>query len=51
MYRSRAHALPAYLALLLGEPLSAAQIIGGALVLFGVALTHRKRHPEDEANI
>jgi len=38
-------------ALLLGEPLSAAQIIGGALVLFGVALAHRKRHPEDEANI
>ncbi len=38
-------------ALLLGEPLSRAQIIGGLLVLAGVGLAHRQRHPEDEANV
>jgi drug/metabolite transporter (DMT)-like permease len=37
--------------LLLGEPLSAAQIAGGALVLSGVGLAHRQRHPEEEANV
>jgi drug/metabolite transporter (DMT)-like permease len=38
-------------ALLLGEPLTWAQILGGALVLSGVALAHRRPHPEDEANV
>jgi drug/metabolite transporter (DMT)-like permease len=38
-------------AVLLGEPLTLAQIVGGALVLFGVALAHRQRHPEEEANL
>jgi drug/metabolite transporter (DMT)-like permease len=38
-------------ALLLSEPLTLPQILGGALVLSGVALAHRQRHPEDEANI
>jgi drug/metabolite transporter (DMT)-like permease len=38
-------------AILLGEPLTMAQIVGGALVLSGVGLAHRKRHPEEEANI
>jgi drug/metabolite transporter (DMT)-like permease len=38
-------------ALLLNEPLSAAQIAGGLLVLVGVGITHRPRHPEDEANL
>ena len=38
-------------AILLGEPLSLAQILGGILVLAGVALAHRQRHPEDEANV
>ena len=38
-------------ALLLGEPLTWPQIVGGALVLLGVGLAHRKRHPEEEANI
>jgi drug/metabolite transporter (DMT)-like permease len=38
-------------ALLLAEPLSAAQIVGGLLVLVGVGLAHRKVHPEEEANI
>jgi drug/metabolite transporter (DMT)-like permease len=38
-------------AILLGEPLTWPQIVGGALVLFGVGLAHRKRHPEEEANI
>jgi drug/metabolite transporter (DMT)-like permease len=38
-------------ALLLGEPLSLAQILGGLLVLFGVGLAHRQRHPEDECNV
>jgi drug/metabolite transporter (DMT)-like permease len=36
---------------LLGEPLTLPLIVGGALVLSGVALAHRQRHPEDEANI
>jgi len=38
-------------AILLGEPLTSAQILGGALVLSGVGLAHRKPHPEDEANV
>ena len=38
-------------ALLLGEPLTLPQIVGGALVLSGVGLAHRQWHPEDEANI
>jgi drug/metabolite transporter (DMT)-like permease len=38
-------------ALLLGEPLTRPQILGGVLVLAGVGLAHRKRHPEDEANV
>jgi drug/metabolite transporter (DMT)-like permease len=38
-------------AVLLGEPLTLAQIVGGALVLSGVGLAHRQRHPEEEANI
>ncbi len=38
-------------AVLLGEPLTPAQLVGGTLVLSGVALAHRQRHPEEEANI
>lgn len=38
-------------ALLLGEPLTTPQIVGGAFVLAGVGLAHRQRHPEDEANV
>jgi len=38
-------------AILLAEPLSLAQILGGALVLCGVGIAHRRRHPEDEANV
>ena len=38
-------------AVLLGEPLTLQQIVGGALVLSGVALAHRQRHPEEEANL
>lgn len=38
-------------AILLGEPLTWPQIAGGALVLSGVGLAHRQKHPEDEANI
>lgn len=38
-------------AVLLGEPLTLPQIIGGALVLSGVGLAHRQRHPEEEANV
>lgn len=38
-------------AVLLSEPLTLPQIAGGALVLAGVGLAHRKRHPEDEANV
>jgi drug/metabolite transporter (DMT)-like permease len=37
--------------ILLGEPLTLPQILGGALVLGGVGLAHRKRHPEEEANV
>jgi drug/metabolite transporter (DMT)-like permease len=36
---------------LLGEPLTLPQIVGGMLVLLGVGLAHRHRHPEDEANV
>jgi len=38
-------------AVLLNEPLTLSQILGGVLVLMGVALAHRQRHPEDEANV
>ncbi|MGB2636433.1 MAG: DMT family transporter [Candidatus Acidiferrum sp.] len=38
-------------ALLLAEPLTWPQILGGMLVLSGVGLAHRQRHPEEEANI
>jgi drug/metabolite transporter (DMT)-like permease len=38
-------------AVLLGEPLTLPQIVGGALVLSGVGLAHRQRHPEEEANV
>ena len=38
-------------AMLLSEPLTLPQILGGAMVLFGVGLAHRHRHPEDEANV
>ena len=38
-------------AVLLGEPLTLPQIAGGLLVLSGVGLAHRQRHPEDEANV
>ena len=38
-------------AVLLDEPLSLAQVFGGLLILAGVALAHRQRHPEDEANV
>ncbi len=38
-------------AILLNEPLTPAQILGGALVLCGVGLAHRQRHPEEEANV
>ena len=38
-------------AVLLGEPISLYQIVGGILVLAGVGLAHRQRHPEDEANV
>jgi drug/metabolite transporter (DMT)-like permease len=38
-------------AVLLHEPLSAAQVAGGLLVLVGIGVAHRKRHPEDEANV
>ena len=38
-------------ALLLNEPLTMPQIAGGILVLSGVGLAHRQRHPEEEANI
>jgi drug/metabolite transporter (DMT)-like permease len=37
--------------ILLGEPFTAPQMIGGAMVLSGVGLAHRQRHPEDEANV
>lgn len=38
-------------AVLLGEPLTWPQVVGGVLVLSGVGLAHRQRHPEDEANV
>ena len=38
-------------AVLLDEPLTLPQIVGGILVLAGVALAHRQRHPEEEANV
>lgn len=38
-------------AVLLGERLTVPMIVGGALVLFGVGLAHRQKHPEEEANI
>ena len=38
-------------AALLGEALTWPQILGGVLVLSGVGLAHRQRHPEDEANV
>jgi drug/metabolite transporter (DMT)-like permease len=38
-------------ALFLREPLSGAQIAGGLLVLVGVGIAHRQKHPEDEANV
>lgn len=38
-------------AILLSEPVTMTQIIGGLLVLCGVGLAHRQRHPEEEANI
>lgn len=38
-------------AVLLGESLTLSQIFGGLLVLAGVALAHRQKHPEDEANV
>jgi drug/metabolite transporter (DMT)-like permease len=37
-------------ALLLGEPLTGAQILGGALVLAGVGLANRLSHPEEETH-
>jgi len=37
-------------AIFLGEPLTGAQILGGALVLLGVGLANRLGHPEEEAN-
>ncbi len=38
-------------AVLLDEPISLSQVFGGLLILAGVALAHRQRHPEDEANV
>jgi len=38
-------------AMLLSEPLTLPQILGGAMVLFGVGLAPRHRHPGDEANV
>ena len=38
-------------AVLLHEPLSGAQIAGGTLVLIGVGVAHRQKHPEEEANV
>ena len=43
--------LTAFLAaLLLHEPMTGAQILGGAMVLAGVGLASRKKHPSEEAN-
>jgi drug/metabolite transporter (DMT)-like permease len=38
-------------AVLLGEPFTLPLISGGGLVLLGVGLAHRQRHPEEEANV
>lgn len=38
-------------AVLLHEPLSRAQIAGGVMVLVGVGVAHRQKHPEEEANV
>jgi drug/metabolite transporter (DMT)-like permease len=38
-------------AIFLREPLSSAQIAGGLLVLGGIGVAHRQKHPEDEANV
>jgi drug/metabolite transporter (DMT)-like permease len=38
-------------AVLLSEPLSLPQIVGGLLVLSGVGLAHQQEHPEEEANV
>jgi drug/metabolite transporter (DMT)-like permease len=38
-------------ALLLAEPISFSQIVGGILVLSGVGLAHREKNPEEEANV
>ena len=37
-------------ALLLREPMTGPQILGGALVLGGVGLASRRKHPSEEAN-
>jgi drug/metabolite transporter (DMT)-like permease len=37
-------------AVLLGEPLSGSQILGGAFVLAGIGLANRRSHPAEEAN-
>jgi len=37
-------------AIFLGEPLTGAQLLGGALVLLGVGLANRLGHPEEETN-
>ncbi len=37
--------------ILLHESISVAQVAGGLLVLVGVGLAHRQKHPEEEANI
>jgi drug/metabolite transporter (DMT)-like permease len=38
-------------AVFLSEPVTWPQIWGGALVLLGVGLAHRQKHPEEEANV
>jgi drug/metabolite transporter (DMT)-like permease len=38
-------------AILLEEPVTWEQIVGGGLVLLGIALAHRQKHPQEEANI
>src|SRR5262249_40382670 len=37
-------------ALLLGEPLTGAQIAGGLLVLLGIGLANRRNRPQEETN-
>jgi drug/metabolite transporter (DMT)-like permease len=37
-------------AILLSEPLSTAQMVGGTLVLVGIFLANRKSRPAEEAN-